>query len=43
MTKGGFTIVMGKDISLVEEGQWSFRKCIMQVMPHCNYTMAHYS
>jgi len=27
---------MGKDISLVEEleGQWLFRKCILQVMPH---------
>jgi len=28
MTKGGYTIVMEKDISLVEVGQWLFRKCI---------------
>jgi len=36
MTKGGYTTVMGKDISCVEEleSQWLFRKCIMQVMPH---------
>jgi len=33
---------MGKDISLVKEleGQWLFRKCILQVMPHYNYTKA---
>jgi len=38
MTKGGYTIVMGKHIFLVEVGQWSFRKCILQVMPHYNCT-----
>jgi len=38
MTKDGYTIAMGKDISLVEVGQWLFRKCILQVMPHYNYT-----
>jgi len=38
--KIGYTIVMGKDISLVEEDQWLFRKCILQVMPHYNYAMA---
>jgi len=34
MTKGGHTIVMVKDISLVEIGQWLFRKCILQIMRH---------
>ena len=36
MTKGGYTIVIGQDISLVEVGQLLFRKCILQVMPHYN-------
>jgi len=31
---------MGKDISFVEEAQWLFRKCTLQVMPHYNYTKA---
>jgi len=42
MIKGGKTIVIKENISLVEESQWSFWRCILlQIMPHYNYTKAH--